>query len=105
MLFRRVRSTLEARLLMVRTILVSWGVRYRCLRLCFGPSGEEEVMGNTPSSQLLFFDDFCLPVSTFPLAVCEQIRDGLYELTDDENEHGNIDPELGVGIGWAGCES
>ena len=53
------------------------------------------------SRQLLFFDDFCLPVSTFPLAVCEQIRDGLYELTDDENEHGNIDPELGVGIGWA----
>ena len=53
------------------------------------------------TTQLLFFDDFCLPVSTFPLAVCDEIRDGLHELNDDPFEQGNWGSGHGDGIGWA----
>ena len=55
-----------------------------------------------PRLRQVFFDDFCLPVSTFPLAVCQEIRDGLHDLeNNDEPENGNWDNELGEGRGLA----
>ena len=79
---------------------------------CLGESGEEamdamdamdvEEMQQQPRLRQVFFDDFSLPVSTFPLAVCQEIRDGLHDLTNEEDpDNGNWDNELGEGRGLA----
>ena len=62
----------------------------------------QQAVQHPPRSRQVHFDDFCLPVSTFPLAVCQEIRDGLHDLENkDEPENGNWDNELGEGRGLA----
>ena len=76
---------------------------------CLGQSSEQAVHATDveagqplPRLRQVFFDDFRIPVSTFPLAVCQEIRHGLHDLNNDEEpEHGNWDAELGEGRGVA----